>query len=95
MNILLISILRSETENFKKLGARPKTKFLLKKRKAELVGKVVDLSGDDYTYMELMFASLGFSGLVFALLLLASNRKHRLGLELPTKEAQAMADASS
>jgi nitrate/nitrite transporter NarK len=60
-----------------------------------LAGKVVDLSGDDYTNMELMFASLGFAGLVFALLLLASNRKHKLGLELPTKEAQAMADASS
>ncbi len=60
-----------------------------------LAGKVVDLSGDDYTNMELMFASLGFAGLVFALLLLASNRKHKLGLELPTKEAQAMADASA
>ena len=60
-----------------------------------LAGKVVDLSGDDYTNMELMFASLGFAGLAFALLLLASNRKHKLGLELPTKEAQARADASS
>ncbi|MDH5706792.1 MAG: MFS transporter, partial [Candidatus Aminicenantes bacterium] len=28
-----------------------------------LAGKVVDLSGDDYTSMELMFASLGFAGL--------------------------------
>ena len=60
-----------------------------------LAGKVVDLSGDDYTNMELMFASLGFAGLAFALLLLASNRKHKLGLELPTKEAQARADASA
>ncbi len=55
----------------------------------------MDLSGDEYTNMELMFASLGFTGLVFALLLLASNRKHKLNLELPTKEAQARADASS
>ncbi len=60
-----------------------------------LAGKVVDLSGDDYTNMELMFASLGFAGLAFAFLLLASNRKHKLGLELPTKEAQARADAST
>lgn len=60
-----------------------------------LAGKIVDASGDDYTNMELMFASLGFVGLVFSILLLASNRKHELGLELPTKEAQARADSRS
>jgi MFS family permease len=60
-----------------------------------LAGKVVDASGGKYTNMELMFASLGVAGLVFSLLLLASNRKHNLGLELPTRKAQAMADASS
>jgi len=59
-----------------------------------LAGKVVDASGGDYTNMELMFASLGFSGLVFSLLLLGANKKLKLGLELPTREAQAKADAS-
>jgi len=60
-----------------------------------LAGKVVDAAGGKYTNMELMFASLGVAGLVFSLLLLASNKKHNLGLELPTRKAQAMADASS
>lgn len=60
-----------------------------------LAGKVVDASGGNYTNMELMFASLGIAGFVFSLLLLRSNRKHKLGLELPTKEAQARADSSS
>jgi len=60
-----------------------------------LAGKVVDASGGNYTNMELMFASLGLAGLVFSILLLLSNRKHNLGLELPTSKAQAMADASS
>ncbi len=60
-----------------------------------LAGKVVDASGGKYTNMELMFASLGIAGLVFSILLLLSNRKHKLGLELPTRKAQAMADASS
>ncbi|MFP4083027.1 MAG: MFS transporter [Candidatus Aminicenantes bacterium] len=53
-----------------------------------LAGKVVDASGGDYTNMELMFASLGFFGLVFSLLLLGADRKHHLGLELPTSKAQ-------
>ena len=60
-----------------------------------LAGKVVDASGGKYTNMELMFASLGIAGLVFSMLLLVSNRKHKLGLELPTSKAQAIADASS
>lgn len=60
-----------------------------------LAGRIVDASGGNYTNMELMFASLGIAGLVFSLLLLGSNRKHKLGLELPTKEAQARADSSS
>ncbi|NIM89454.1 MAG: MFS transporter [Candidatus Aminicenantes bacterium] len=60
-----------------------------------LAGKVVDASGGKYTNMELMFASLGIAGLVFSILLLLSNRKHKLGLELPTSKAQAIADASS
>lgn len=59
-----------------------------------LAGKIVDWSGDTYTNMELMFASLGFVGIVFSLLLLRADRKQKLGLELPTKEAQARADNS-
>jgi MFS family permease len=58
-----------------------------------LAGKIVDLSGDTYTNMELMFASLGFLGVLFSLLLINANKKQNLGLELPTKEAQAKADA--
>ncbi len=57
-----------------------------------LAGKIVDWSGDKYTNMELMFASLGFLGLVFSVLLLRADRKQKLGLELPTKRAQARAD---
>lgn len=60
-----------------------------------LAGKIVDLSGDKYTNMELMFASLGFVGLVFSILLLRADKKQKLGLELPTKVAQARADSSS
>jgi MFS family permease len=60
-----------------------------------LAGKIVDWSGDTYTNMELMFASLGFIGLVFSVLLLRADRQQKLGLELPTKEAQARADSST
>jgi len=60
-----------------------------------LAGKVVDASGGNYTNMQLIFASLGFAGLVFSILLLGSDRKHKLGLELPTRVAQARMDASS
>lgn len=59
-----------------------------------LAGRIVDTSGGDYTNMEIMFASLGFAGLVFSILLMAADRKHRTGLELPTSKAQAAADAS-
>jgi uncharacterized oligopeptide transporter (OPT) family protein len=59
-----------------------------------LAGKLVDWSGDKYTNMQLMFASLGFIGIVFSVLLLRADRKQKLGLELPTKEAQARADNS-
>jgi MFS family permease len=60
-----------------------------------LAGKIVDWSGDTYTNMEIMFASLGFLGLVFSMLLLKADRSQKLGLELPTKVAQAQADAST
>lgn len=60
-----------------------------------LAGKVVDASGDDYTNMQLMFASLGIAGLIFAIMLMRSDKKLNLGLELPTNEAQAMADVRS
>jgi MFS family permease len=59
-----------------------------------LAGKIVDWSGDKYTNMELMFASLGFIGLVFSVLLLRADKKQKLGLELPTREAQARADSA-
>jgi MFS family permease len=52
-----------------------------------LAGKLVDRSGGDYTSMQVMFASLGFVGLVFSLLLLRADRIHRTGLELPSAEA--------
>ena len=58
-----------------------------------LAGKIVDWSGDTYTNMELMFASLGLIGIVFSILLLRADRKQKLGLELPTREAQAKADS--
>ena len=60
-----------------------------------LAGKIVDASGGNYNNMEIMFASLGLSGLIFSLLLLRADKKQKLGLELPTREAQARADASS
>jgi MFS family permease len=60
-----------------------------------LAGKIVDLSGDDYTNMELMFASLGFFGVLFSILLIRADKREKIGLELPTKEAQAKADASA
>lgn len=54
-----------------------------------LAGKITDLSGGDYTNTMIMFASLGFVGLVFSLLLRASEKKDKTGIELPTKIAQA------
>jgi MFS family permease len=54
-----------------------------------LAGKIVDLSGGNYDNMEYMFASLGFAGLAFSIMLLVSNNKHKEGLELPSRQAQA------
>ncbi len=52
-------------------------------------GMLVDYAGgEDYTYMQIMFASLGFVGLIFSFLLKATDRKYKLGLELPSSEAQ-------
>ncbi len=53
-----------------------------------LAGKLVDLSGGDYTNMQWMFASLGFFGLIFAVMLLFYDKRHRSGLELPSRLAQ-------
>jgi MFS family permease len=52
-------------------------------------GKLTDMAGGDYTHTILMFASLGFVGLVFALLLKAASKKEGVGIELPTSRAQA------
>jgi MFS family permease len=52
-------------------------------------GKLTDMAGGDYTHTILMFASLGFVGLVFALLLKAAAKKENVGIELPTSKAQA------
>jgi len=60
-----------------------------------LAGKIVDASGGNYNNMQIMFASLGLSGLIFSMLLLRADKKQKLGLELPTREAQARADASA
>ena len=60
-----------------------------------LAGKIIDWSGDTYTNMELMFASLGFIGLVFSVLLLRADKQQKLGLEPPTSEAQARADSAA
>jgi MFS family permease len=54
-----------------------------------VAGKLTDLAGGDYTHTILMFASLGFVGLVFSLLLKMAAKKEGSGLELPTKMAQA------
>lgn len=51
-------------------------------------GLLVDYAGgEDYTYMQIMFASLGFVGLIFSILLKVTDRKRKLGLELPSGEA--------
>lgn len=54
-----------------------------------VAGKLTDLAGGDYTPTILMFASLGFVGLVFAVLLKLAARKEGVGIELPTSVAQA------
>ncbi len=48
-----------------------------------LAGKITDISGGDYTYTMIMFASLGFVGLIFSLLLKISEKKEALAIELP------------
>ncbi len=53
-----------------------------------LAGRLTDISGGDYTYAMGMFASLGFLGLVFSLLLRISEKKEGLNIELPTGNAQ-------
>ncbi len=51
-------------------------------------GKLVDAAGgNDYTCMQIMFASPGFDGLIFSLLLKTVDKRGRLGLELPSSEA--------
>ncbi|UCC38578.1 MAG: MFS transporter [Candidatus Aminicenantes bacterium] len=54
-----------------------------------LAGKLTDLSGGEYTNTMILFALLGFVGLVFSLLLKFSEKKKGTGIELPTKMAQA------
>jgi MFS family permease len=49
-----------------------------------LAGKITDISGGDYTNTMIMFAFLGFVGLVFSLMLKISEKKEALGIELPT-----------
>lgn len=49
-----------------------------------LAGKITDISGGDYTYTMIMFASLGFVGLIFSLLLKISEKKEAIAIELPT-----------
>jgi len=53
-----------------------------------LAGKITDLSGGDFTKTMVMFAGLGFIGLVFSLLLKGADKKEGVGIELPTKLAQ-------
>jgi MFS family permease len=49
-----------------------------------LAGKITDISRGNYTYTMIMFASLGFIGLIFSLLLKISEKKEALAIELPT-----------
>lgn len=52
-----------------------------------LAGKITDVSGGDYTSSLIMFASLGFVGLIFASLLRIFEKKEGLRIELPTEIA--------
>jgi len=54
-----------------------------------LAGKIRDLSGGEFTNTMIMFACLGFVGLVFSLLLKSADKREEAGIELPTKIAQA------
>ncbi|MBN2183770.1 MAG: MFS transporter [Candidatus Krumholzibacteriota bacterium] len=49
---------------------------------------LVEASGGDYTNMQWMFASLGFFGLIFSVMLLFYDKRHKSGLELPSRLAQ-------
>jgi MFS family permease len=53
-----------------------------------LAGRLTDLAGGDYTNTILMFASLGFVGLIFSVLLKRAATKESSRIELPTKLAQ-------
>jgi MFS family permease len=50
-----------------------------------VAGRLTDISGGDYKYAMVMFASLGFVGLIFSLLLKISEKKEDLAIELPTR----------
>ncbi|MBU8921853.1 MAG: MFS transporter [Bacteroidales bacterium] len=52
-----------------------------------LAGIVVDRNG--YFPMQIMFASLGFVGLISAFILLKTDKRLGTGLQLPSREAQA------
>ncbi len=54
-----------------------------------LAGKMRDLSGGEFTNTMIMFACLGFVGIVFSLLLKSADKREGAGIELPTKIAQA------
>lgn len=54
-----------------------------------LTGRLTDVSGGNYTYAMIMFAFLGFVGLIFSLLLRISENREDLRIELPTEIAQA------
>lgn len=54
-----------------------------------IAGKITDISGGDYTRAMVMFASLGFMGLVFSIFLRLAEKKEKVGLELPSDDAQA------
>ena len=54
-----------------------------------LAGKIRDLSGGEFTNTMIMFACLGFVGIVFSLLLKSADKREKAGIELPTKLAQA------
>jgi MFS family permease len=51
-------------------------------------GKITDISGGDYTNTMIMFASLGFFGLIFSLMLKVTDKRERAGLELPSEKTQ-------
>jgi len=53
-----------------------------------LAGRLTDSAGGDYTNSMLLFAFLGFIGLIFSLALIVTERKGpKTGIELPTKAA--------